>query len=125
MRDGTDGMAHIEQMCNKLSDKHQLHISLYGENKDRLTGIHETSSVHKFSYGCGDRSASVRIPTSVKADNGKGYIEDRRPASDIDPYIVASIIIDTTTNDVSLADPMVNHYGDYIKEKEINKIPSE
>jgi glutamine synthetase len=63
-----------------------------------------------FSYGVANRAASVRIPTQVRAENGKGYIEDRRPASDIDPYVVASIIIDTTTNEESLAGPMIAHY---------------
>jgi glutamine synthetase len=49
----------------------------------------------KFSYGVGNRAASVRIPTSTAAEK-KGYIEDRRPASNIDPYLVSAIIVDTT-----------------------------
>ena len=99
MREGTKGMAHIEDFCARLDKNHLRHIALYGDNKNRLTGIHETSSVDKFSYGVGDRSASVRIPTAVKAANGKGYIEDRRPASDIDAYVVCALIFDTVAND--------------------------
>lgn len=71
-------------------------MELYGEdNNKRLTGIHETSSIDKFTYGAGSRAASVRIPSQTVKDKGKGYIEDRRPASNIDPYIVSSLIFDT------------------------------
>jgi glutamine synthetase len=115
MRSGNGGMEYIEEVCAKLKGgekdlKHKLHISLYGNNKDRLTGIHETSRLDQFSHGVGNRAASVRIPTQVKADNGKGYIEDRRPASDIDPYVIGAIIIDTCSNSESLAEPMIAHY---------------
>jgi len=69
---------------------------LYGDdNQKRLTGIHETSSIQQFSYGVGNRAASFRIPTSTAHANGKGYIEDRRPASDIDPYLVSAMLVDT------------------------------
>jgi glutamine synthetase len=115
MREGSGGMDYIEHCCNKLKgnerdDKHKLHISMYGNNKGRLTGIHETSRMDKFSWGVGNRAASVRIPTQVKADNGAGYIEDRRPGSDIDPYVVGSLIIDTVENDATLAVPLIEHY---------------
>ena len=96
MREGSGGLAYIDEMMKKFEAKHALHISLYGaDNHKRLTGVHETSSIHKFSYGTGNRAASFRIPTSVMHDNGKGYVEDRRPASNIDPYIVSSIVFDT------------------------------
>jgi len=108
MRAGTGGMEYINDMMSKFSDKHKLHISLYGADNDkRLTGEHETSSATEFSYGCGNRAASFRIPTSVMAANGKGYIEDRRPASNICPYIVSSIIFDTGVLAESNADRMV------------------
>jgi len=114
MRSGEGGMAYINEFCEKLEGKdnevHKLHISVYGENKDRLTGLHETSRMDKFSYGVANRAASVRIPSQVANENGKGYIEDRRPASDIDPYVVASLIIDSTTNDVTMRDPLIQHY---------------
>jgi len=90
-------MKYIDDMMTKFEAKHDLHIKLYGENnKARLTGIHETSSFTKFSYGTGNRAASFRIPTQTAHDNGKGYIEDRRPASNIDPYIVGAIMLDTS-----------------------------
>ena len=96
MRDGSKGMDYINQMMAKFEAKHKLHISIYGQdNHLRLTGHHETSSVETFSYGCGNRAASFRIPTSVMNAKGKGYIEDRRPASNIDPYVVCAAIFDT------------------------------
>merc|ERR1711970_273505 len=89
-------MAYIDDMMKKCSANHKRDLTLYGEdNHKRLTGVHETSSFEKFSYGCGNRAASFRIPTSVYANNGRGYIEDRRPASNIDPYAVTAIIYDT------------------------------
>lgn len=69
----------------------------------------------EFSYGCGNRAASFRIPTSTMAANGKGYVEDRRPASNIDPYIVSAIIFDTGVLENSLAAPMVEHYLNWTK----------
>ena len=77
------------------------------DNHLRLTGHHETSTSDKFSWGVGSRAASFRIPTSVRAANGKGYIEDRRPASNIDPYVVSAMIFDTTVLKESKADPMI------------------
>lgn len=104
-------MDYIHDMMKKFEAKHTLHISLYGaDNHLRLTGVHETSSMHKFSYGTGNRAASFRIPTQVMHDNGKGYVEDRRPASNIDPYIVSAIVFDTACLDESKATPMVEHY---------------
>ena len=83
-------------MMEKFSQRHSDHIALYGDdNQKRLTGIHETSSIQQFSYGVGNRAASFRIPTSTAHANGKGYIEDRRPASDIDPYLVSAMLVDT------------------------------
>lgn len=108
MRSGVKGMAYIDEVCAKLGAKHKLHLSVYGEgNEKRLTGHHETSSMHKFSYGIGNRACSVRIPTSTGADNGKGYIEDRRPASNMDPYIVTAMIADTTILEESLAGDLI------------------
>jgi glutamine synthetase len=111
MRDGKGGMKYIEDMMEKLSAKHLLHMEMYGDdNHLRLTGHHETSSSDKFSWGVGNRAASFRIPTSVRAANGKGYIEDRRPASNIDPYVVSAMIFDTTVLKESKAQPMIDHF---------------
>lgn len=64
MREGSGGMTYIDGLMEKFAAKHALHISLYGaDNHKRLTGVHETSSIHKFSYGTGNRAASFRIPT--------------------------------------------------------------
>lgn len=115
MRAGTGQMKYIEDMMVHLEKKHALHIELYGaDNHKRLTGIHETSSVSKFNYGTGNRAASIRIPTQTMHDNGKGYIEDRRPASNICPYTVSAILFDTACN-VGKADGLVAHYRKWAK----------
>lgn len=104
-------MQYLKDMMKNFKEKHETHIKLYGADNDkRLTGIHETSSMTKFSYGTGNRACSFRIPTQVTKADGKGYIEDRRPASNIDPYVVSSIIFDTGCLQKSQADPMVKHY---------------
>ena len=119
MREGTGGMKYIEDMMAKLGAKHKLHLTLYGEgNEKRLTGHHETSSMHTFSYGVGNRAASVRIPTSTAAANGKGYIEDRRPASNIDPYIVGAILADTCLLAETKAEPLIKHVVEWNAWKE-------
>ena len=111
MRAGTGKMKYIDDMMVKFEKTHDTHMSLYGEDNDlRLTGIHETSSFKKFSYGVGNRAASFRIPTQVRSNDGKGYIEDRRPASNIDAYIVGSIIADTSILDSSMSVPLVEHH---------------
>ena len=61
----------------------------------RLTGLHETQHISKFSYGVSDRGASIRVPVGTVQDGWKGYLEDRRPASNADPYRIAHRIIDT------------------------------
>lgn len=114
MRQGTEGMKYIEDMMKCFEEKHMTHMSLYGSDNDkRLTGIHETSPFDKFSYGAGNRAASVRIPTGTINQNGKGYIEDRRPASNIDPYVVSSIIFDTACIKESKAKGLVDHYNQW------------
>jgi len=62
-----------------------------------LTGVHETASFEKFSYGVSDRIASIRIPIYTVEHGWKGYLEDRRPASNADPYRVTARIIETVT----------------------------
>lgn len=89
------GLEVIKQACEKLKTKHAEHIAVYGaHNEERLTGLHETSSINQFRYGVGDRGASVRIPTPV-ANQGCGYLEDRRPAANMDPYLVCAKLIET------------------------------
>lgn len=80
------GFKHIESAIKNLEKSHALHIRHYGsDNSDRLTGLHETSSMDKFSYSVGGRNTSIRIPYSTK-EAKCGYFEDRRPSSSLDPY---------------------------------------
>ena len=73
----------------------ELHIANYGHGiEERLTGEHETCSYQEFRYGVFDRGASIRIPWQV-AYEGRGYIEDRRPNANVDPYVVTRLIVDT------------------------------
>jgi len=113
MRQGTKGLTYIEEMMDKFEAKHEVHMEIYGEdNQKRLTGIHETSSFKRFSYGVGNRAASFRIPTQTRHDNGKGYIEDRRPASNIDPYLVGAMVADTSilSDGKSEIEPLLAHF---------------
>ena len=90
------GMQVIEDACEKLSQKHDEHIDVYGaHNEERLTGLHETCSIKEFRYGVSDRGASIRIPMQT-ANDGYGYLEDRRPSANMDPYKVCAILIETT-----------------------------
>jgi glutamine synthetase len=82
------GCDHILEAMTKLEEKHMDHINDYGDgNERRLTGDCETAPIDRFSYGVADRTASVRIPL-VTSQMGYGYLEDRRPASNCDPYKV-------------------------------------
>lgn len=87
------GMKYIEAAIKKLEGRHKEHIAVYGEgNEQRLTGRHETGSIEKFTYGVADRGSSIRIPRETAA-KGYGYFEDRRPASNGDPYQITGIIM--------------------------------
>ena len=88
------GIEKIHEYIEKLAMTHSEHINVYGTNTKRLTGKHETSSVDVFTSGTGSRNTSVRIPNDVASEK-RGYFEDRRPASDADPYLVCSAIITT------------------------------
>ena len=95
-RDASTGWVTIQQHMAKLEAAHDAHIAVYGEGNDRrLTGAHETAPITKFSYGVADRGASVRIPRATEAA-GCGYYEDRRPASNMDPYVVTRKLVETT-----------------------------
>ena len=79
---------------DSMALSHHQHIQAYGEDNDqRLTGQHETQHIDTFSWGVGDRGASIRIPSSMEENGWKGYVEDRRPASNCDPYVVAAAIV--------------------------------
>jgi glutamine synthetase len=86
------GYSVILKMIQELGKNHGEDIEFYGEdNRMRLSGKCETSSYDRFSYGVADRSASIRIPTETHQQQC-GYLEDRRPASNMDPYRIASIL---------------------------------
>ena len=86
----------FEAVCQAFEPRIKHHIDVYGaDNHQRLTGLHETQSIDKFSYGVSDRGASIRIPIGTVENGWKGWLEDRRPASNADPYMVASAIIAT------------------------------
>ena len=81
-------MAKFERNCG-------LHVKAYGaDNHKRLTGNHETCAIDQFRYGVSDRGASIRIPLHVHKA-GKGYLEDRRPGANMDPYKVLDRIMKT------------------------------
>jgi glutamine synthetase len=85
------------KICEAFGRNIERHISVYGEaNDQRLTGKHETQSIDMFSYGVSDRGASIRIPITTMTDGWKGRLEDRRTASNADPYKVAAAIVKTT-----------------------------
>jgi glutamine synthetase len=95
MRNKSTGMRAIEQAVSRLAGRHDEHIVEYGHGlADRLTGAHETCSINEFKSGVADRGASIRIPRSVMLA-GHGYLEDRRPGANCDPYKVCSLLLKT------------------------------
>ena len=92
MRENYDACIAAAEALGTRSD---LHIANYGDRiEERLTGLHETNSYRDYRYGVSDRGASVRIPWQVARDQ-KGYIEDRRPNANMDPYVVTRLIVET------------------------------
>lgn len=90
-----NGIEEIYKAIDRLEKNHDEHIKVYGkENELRLTGHHETASYTTFSWGKGTRNTSIRIPNQVVKDSC-GYFEDRRPAANMDPYLVTSTIFNT------------------------------
>jgi glutamine synthetase len=89
------GLSAIKLACEKFTTTHQSHMKVYGRfNDERLSGFHETSSMNDFSWGVSDRGRSIRIPLNVNKE-GCGYLEDRRPSANLDPYLVTEKIMDT------------------------------
>lgn len=80
-------------ICETLEKLHKKFIDNYGSSNElRLTGMHETQSIEKFSYGISDRGSSIRIPVGTVNNNWKGYLEDRRPSSNADPYKITKLL---------------------------------
>ncbi|XP_072517687.1 glutamine synthetase-like [Salminus brasiliensis] len=113
------GLEHIEKTIEKLRPSHAEHIRLsdpHGgqDNQRRLTGLHETSSIHEFSAAVANRAVSVRIPRQVAQDK-RGYLEDRRPAANCDPYAVTTAIARTCLLEEE-------EEGDILSDLEINEL---
>jgi len=90
------GKAYFEALMAAFDKYKNEHIAVYGpDNHLRLTGLHETQSIDKFNYGVANRGASIRVPHSFVNNGYKGYLEDRRPNSQGDPYLIASRILQT------------------------------
>jgi len=90
------GLKDIVTAIRRLGARHAEHIAAYGEgNERRLTGKFETADINTFSYGVSNRGCSIRIPRATDAE-GCGYLEDRRPSSNCDPYVVTSKVFETT-----------------------------
>ena len=93
---GKTGLEYINEALEKLGKNHMKHMAVYGEgNKERMTGKFETASYYKFTTGISNRGASIRIGNKTFKDK-KGYFEDRRPSSNMDPYDVTGIMFETT-----------------------------
>jgi glutamine synthetase len=90
------GKEYFEALMAAFDKNLMDHIAVYGPDNDkRLTGKHETAPWNKFSYGIADRGASIRVPHSFVKNDYKGYLEDRRPNSQGDPYQIASQVLKT------------------------------
>jgi glutamine synthetase len=85
-----NGYIEVLNCIDKLEKHHNTYIEKCGKNnRNRLTGKNETSSYDRFTYGIGTRNTSIRIGNETYEEK-KGYFEDRRPGSNIDPYLVTS-----------------------------------
>jgi glutamine synthetase len=99
---GSGNKEDYDMICQAFEPVTKEHIEVYGaDNHLRLTGKHETQSINSFSYGVSDRGASIRIPVATVTNGWKGWLEDRRPASNADPYKVAARIIETVNSAVT------------------------
>src|ERR1017187_8357576 len=90
------GKEYFDALMPAFSQNVGAHIAVYGpDNHLRLTGLHETQAIDKFTYGLSDRGASVRLPVNFVKHGYKGYLEDRRPNSEADPYQIVSQLLKT------------------------------
>ncbi|MFO1072006.1 MAG: hypothetical protein U1E17_04745 [Geminicoccaceae bacterium] len=89
---------YFEALMAEFEKNTADHIAVYGpDNHLRLTGKHETQAIDKFGYGIADRGASIRVPHSFARNGYRGYLEDRRPNSQGDPYQIASQVLKTVS----------------------------
>ena len=93
------GKDYFEDLMGAFASYREAHIDVYGpDNHLRLTGLHETAPIDEFRYGLSDRGASVRMPVNFIKNGYKGYLEDRRPNSEADPYQIVSRIMETVNS---------------------------
>ena len=98
------GEEYFNAIFRTFDSRAKEHIDNYGsDNRLRLTGKYETQSIDKFTWGVSDRGASIRVPKTV-GETWKGYLEDRRPGSNADPYKILRVISES----LSLADELKN-----------------
>jgi glutamine synthetase len=117
MRD-EGGEDYFNSIFSSFHTRHHNHIQDYGSNNQmRLTGKFETQSIDKFSWGISDRGASIRVPQST-AENWKGYIEDRRPSSNADPYKIIYQICESLKNADTIHD--IKYKMNYIRTSDNN-----
>ena len=108
----TGGEEYFNSIFKVFGSRAKVHIENYGsDNHLRLTGKHETQSIDKFSWGVSDRGASIRVPKSV-GETWKGYLEDRRPASNANPYCILNVICESLEFAKELDDTLHVMYND-------------
>ena len=87
------GDAQFNSVMSALEEDHDEYLHVCGEGYERrMTGDCETPKHDEFTWGIGDRGASVRIPERVSRACA-GYFEDRRPCANVDPYKVLHSLI--------------------------------
>ena len=116
------GKEYFESIFNTFNSRHDEHIKCYGSDNDqRLTGRHETQHISKFSWGVSDRGASIRVPLAT-SENWKGYVEDRRPASNGDPYRITNVIAESIKVAEELYKTLHNMYSEVEVSEEVRKV---
>ena len=116
------GKQYFDAIFKTFESRHIEHIKCYGSSNDmRLTGEHETQSIHKFSWGVSDRGASIRVPISTEKE-WKGYVEDRRPASNADPYRIIDIINESIIHAEELHKTLHNMYSNVKVSDEVKEM---
>jgi glutamine synthetase len=116
------GKNYFDAIFKTFEGRHLEHIKCYGSsNEMRLTGLHETQSIEKFSWGVSDRGASIRVPLST-SEEWKGYVEDRRPASNADPYRITYIIAQSISQAEELEKTLHNMYSEVEVSDEVKEM---
>ncbi|KAL9054849.1 MAG: hypothetical protein Q9162_003881 [Coniocarpon cinnabarinum] len=116
------GIKAIEEAMKSLEKRHVEHMKVYGEgNEARMTGKHETASYDKFTWGVANRGASCRINRACQ-EEGKGYFEDRRPASNADPYQITGVIVESLCGHVEGADMVKTSLQAEMQENQMNVV---